>query len=163
MAKDTSRFQIWKRIIKSLNNNKLDYVLVGAAALVVHGLPRSTLDVDIYLPARTDTLVKIFGIAKALGLHSQEKDILKLSRFPKLFSNQWISFSYKGQDILDIFFSDEKEFIGLFKDSELKRDKNIIVRVSSLKELKKMKKASGRPQDLADIKLIEQTQKLRRI
>jgi len=34
----------------------LDYVLVGGAALVIHGLPRSTLDIDIYVPAKEDVL-----------------------------------------------------------------------------------------------------------
>lgn len=159
MAKNTSRPQIWNRIINKLNSTKFDYVLVGAAALVIHGMPRSTLDIDIYVPAKKDTLARIFQIAEGLGLKSEQKDILKICLSPKLFANQWVCFSYKGQDLLDVFFTDQKEYNKLYKNSELKRDKKIIVRIASLNDLKAMKKASGRPQDLADIKLIEQAER----
>lgn len=136
--------------------------MVGAAALVVHGMPRSTLDIDIYVPARSDILLRIFQIAEELGLESKEKAILKIVHSPKLFTNQWICFSYKSQDLLDVFFADEKEYNTLYKNSELKHDKNIMVRIASLNDLKAMKKVSGRPQDLADVKLIEKVIKYRK-
>lgn len=88
MAKNISNPQIWHKIIAKLNNTKLDYVLVGAAALVIHGLPRSTLDIDIYVPAKEDILNKLFQTAEDLGLKSKQKDILKISHLPKLFTNQ---------------------------------------------------------------------------
>ena len=159
MVRNTSRFQIWNRIINKFNIAKLDYVLVGAAALVIHGMPRSTLDIDIYIPARKDILVRLFQIADKLGLESEQRDILKIMLSPELFANQWICFSYKGQDVLDVFFANENDYNKLYKNSKLRRDKNIIVRVASLNDLRAMKKASGRPQDLADIKLIEEARK----
>mgnify|MGYP003394150343 CR=1 FL=1 len=159
MVRNTSRFYIWNRIINKFNIAKLDYVLVGAAALVVHGMPRSTLDIDIYVPARKDILARLFQIAEGLGLESEHRGILKIGLSPKLFANQWICFSYKGQDVLDVFFTDENEYNKLYKNSELRRDRNIIVRVECINDLKAMKKASGRPQDLADIKLIEEARR----
>ncbi|MFH1318352.1 MAG: hypothetical protein ABIH71_05005, partial [Candidatus Omnitrophota bacterium] len=104
MEKNISQIPIWNKIIKQLNTSKIDYILVGAAALVIHGLPRSTLDLDIYVPAKKEVLENLFKIAYSLGLKSDQKSILTLSNSPKLFTDQWICFSYKGQDILDIFF-----------------------------------------------------------
>jgi len=162
MEKNTSKNQIWHNIINKLNKTKLEYVLIGAAALVIHGLPRSTVDIDIYVPAKESVLNKLFLIAKALGLQCEQKDILKIGHSPKLFANQWICFSYEGQDILDVFFASENEFIKIFSHSEIKRDKHLSVRVASLDDIITMKKTSGRPIDLADIKFIKESKKYRK-
>ncbi len=155
MEKNISDYQIWHKIINELEKAKVKYVLVGGAALVVHGLPRSTMDIDIYIPAKEKTLYQIFQVADYLGLQSEEKDILSISRSPELFTNQWICFSYKNQDILDVFLAKENEFNRLYKNSEKKGDRTAKIRVASLNDIKRMKKASSRPIDLADINFIK--------
>lgn len=162
MGKNTSEIHIWHRIIDKLNKVNIKYVIVGAAALVIHGLPRSTLDIDIYVPAQEATLKKLFLIAKELNLKSEQEDILRISHSPRLFANQWICFSYKGQDVLDVFFADEKEFKKLYGNSEQKQDKTIIVRVASLDDIAVMKKRSGRPVDLADLDIIKEFRKYKK-
>lgn len=159
MAKNTSDLKIWNRIINELNGAKLKYVLVGGAALVIHGLPRSTLDIDIYVPAKEDVLTALFKIADSLGLKTEQKDIIKISHLPNLFTNQWICFSYENQDILDVFLAGEKEFNKLYIDSEQKKDRTTTIRVASLKNIEIMKKKSGRPIDIADLKFIKEAKK----
>ncbi len=161
MAKNISETLIWHKIIKELNKARLGYVLVGAAALVAHGLPRTTLDLDIYVPAKEDSLNKLFRIARALGLQSEQKAILKISHSPDLFTDQWICFSYKGQDVLDVFLARESEFRKIYKNSILKKDKklSISIRIASLHDITAMKKASGRPIDLSDLNLIKEIKK----
>jgi predicted DNA binding CopG/RHH family protein len=159
MAKDTSAPDIWRKIIDKLNKAGLSYVLVGGAALVIHGLPRSTLDIDIYVPAKEGVLNKLFEIADSLNLRSQQRTILAISGSPDLFTDQWICFSYLGQDILDVFLSGEKEFKKLYAGSEQKGDKAITVRVASLDDIKAMKRRTGRPVDLADLKYIRDAAK----
>ena len=154
--------KIWHKVINKLNKAKLDYLLVGGAALAVHGLPRSTLDMDIYIIAKTEALNKLFHLTASLGLKSGQKAILAIANSPELFVNQWICFSYEGQDILDVFLTEEGEFKRLLKDSERKRDKNISVTVASLKDIEAMKKRSGRPVDLADLELIKETKNTKR-
>ena len=156
MKKNISETNIWKKIIQGLNNERVKYIIVGAGALVLHGLPRSTLDIDIYVPSKESSLNKLFKIADALGLESEQKAILHIRHSPKLFSNQWICFSYKGQDILDIFFADENDFKKLYKNAVIKKDKKISIRVASLKDIVFMKKALGRTIDLSDLELIKE-------
>lgn len=162
MKKNTLAPKIWHKVIDKLNKAKLNYLLVGGAALAVHGLPRSTLDMDIYIIAKTEALNKLFHLAASLGLKSEQKAILAIANSPELFANQWICFSYKGQDILDVFLAEEGEFKRLLKDSERKRDKNISVTVVSLKDIEAMKKTSGRPVDLADLELIKEVKNIKR-
>lgn len=162
MEKNILAPKIWHKVINKLNKAKLDYLLVGGAALAVHGLPRSTLDMDIYIIAKTEALNKLFHLTASLGLKSGQKAILAIANSPELFVNQWICFSYEGQDILDVFLTEEGEFKRLLKDSERKRDKNISVTVASLKDIEAMKKRSGRPVDLADLELIKETKNTKR-
>jgi len=159
MAKNISGIKIWHEIIKGLNKAKVDYVLVGAAALVVHGLPRSTLDLDIYVPAKEASMDKLFKAADILGLQSKQRAILNIRHSPRLFANQWVCFSYKGQDILDVFFADTDDFNKLYKNSEIKKDKKISIRAASLKDISALKRASGRPIDLSDLQLIKESKK----
>jgi len=163
MERNTLKPEIWHKIIDSLNKNKLEYVLVGGAALAAHGIPRSTLDIDIYIVAEADTISMLFQIADGLKLKSEQKAILALARSGRLIANQWISFSYEGRDILDVFFIEEGEFKRLLKDSQRKRDKNIFVRAASLKDIEAMKKKSGWLIDLADLELIKETKNTKRI
>jgi hypothetical protein len=88
--------EIWNKIIGKLNKEKFPYVLVGWAALVVYGLPRTTLDIDIYVPARANTVHKLFQITNSLGLKSGQKAVLSITHSPDLFINQWICFSHRG-------------------------------------------------------------------
>lgn len=162
MGNDILRPEIWSKIIHKLNKEKFPYVLVGGAALAVYGLPRSTLDIDVYVPAKESILNKLFQITDSLELKSEQKAILAIAQSPKLFVNQWLCFSYKGQDILDVFLASEDEFRRLLKDSEQKKDKAISVRVASLRDIEAMKKASCRPIDRADLELIKEIKKITR-
>ena len=161
MENDILKPEIWHKIIDSLNKNKLDYVLVGGAALVVHGIPRSTLDIDIYIIAKAETVNKLFKITDALELKSEQKAILTIAHSNKLIANQWISFSYEGRDILDVFLAEERDFKKIYKKSKLERDKDISIRVASLKDIEMMKKASRRPVDIADIELIKKAKRIK--
>ena len=124
--------------------------------MAIYGIPRSTLDIDIYLAARKGILSKLFKFAADLGLQTRQKDILAIKDSPKLFSGQWICFSYQGYEILDVFLAPEREFRQLKKNINLKRDKDLSIRVAALEDIVKMKKTSGRATDRADIKLIEE-------
>lgn len=160
MKKNTLTHQIWQKIIKLFNKIGLDYILVGGAALAVHGLPRTTLDIDIYTTSTEDSIVKLFAVSTKLGLSCEQRAVLNIKHSPALFTNQWLCFSFQGQDILDVFLSERDVFSKLYKNSEQKKDKNIAVRVASLDDLIAIKKTSGRKIDLADIELIKEAQKI---
>lgn len=161
MEKNISQKIIWQRIIELINAADIAYVIVGAAALVIHGLPRTTLDLDIYVAANENTLKKLFKVADKLGLKSQQREILNISNSPKLFSGQWVCFSDQGRDVLDVFLAREEEFNNLYKKAEIKKDKDLSLRVASLNDIIKMKRASGRPADLADLELIKEVKKFK--
>ena len=122
----------------------------------------SPLDYKIIYSMRINSRRTISEIAEDLGLQTKQKSILNISHSPELFANQWICFSYEGQDILDVFFASEDDFNKLYKNSELKKDKSLSVRVACLDDITTMKKGSGRPIDLADLKSIKESKKYKK-
>lgn len=63
----------WREFIELLNSQKVDYVIVGTWARALHGVPRSTGDIDFFVrasPENANRLVKVlaqFGFA-SLGI-----------------------------------------------------------------------------------------------
>jgi len=51
-------FQTAVKALETFTQCEMPYVIVGGAALVLHGIPRSTLDVDIVIPAERETIQK---------------------------------------------------------------------------------------------------------
>lgn len=151
------------RALETLIRHEVPHVIVGAAALVLHGIPRSTLDVDIVIPADTETIIKLFKAAKKVGLKSQQTNILSLAEKPNLIIGQWITFEDQaGRQLLDVFLEEEKQFKKLYRDSIERHHQKFIFHIASLSNLEKMKRASGRPIDLADIALIREIKKIRK-
>ena len=73
------------KALETFSRYKVPYVIVGGAALVLHGIPRSTLDVDIVIPAEKETIVKVFRAANNIGLECQQSNVLSLTDKPNLY------------------------------------------------------------------------------
>ena len=48
-----------KRLLAALDAEGADYLLIGGYALLAHGYPRATVDIDLLVPARRDAAVPI--------------------------------------------------------------------------------------------------------
>lgn len=44
--------------LKLLDSKHIPFIIVGGAAIALHGIPRSTLDIDIIVPAHSDIVRK---------------------------------------------------------------------------------------------------------
>ena len=69
MTEETSRpatLQDLKNLIKSLNDNNVDYMLIGGYALYAHGLYRTTTDIDLLVPPKRETGKKLIEALLAL-------------------------------------------------------------------------------------------------
>lgn len=151
----------WSSVLKTLSAEGLDFVVVGGAALALHGLPRTTLDIDIFIPASKQNFQILFSsLLDNLKLESKQSVFRDNADQPELFVGQWFTFSVKnGNDLVDVFFTDNESFNQLNHQSETITISNQKIRIASLSELRKMKKECGRPIDLADVALIDEIMK----
>jgi hypothetical protein len=129
-----------------LEANNVEYLLVGGYAVGVHGYPRPTGDMDIWVsrdPANAErvfeTLVQ-FGFSSAelsVGLFKLEKSVVRMGVAP--FKLEVITY------IDGVMFG---ECYAKRLDTEIDGCK---VKVISYTDLLLNKKASGRPKDINDL------------
>ncbi len=148
----------WLELLDQLMMRRIDFVIVGGAAMALHGLPRATLDLDIYLPSTRSAITELFqALVEQTGLVTGQMSILGLLDKCDLLYGQWITFSIpNGPDLIDVFLENPDNY-GLLKSNanaiEL-REKQ--VRIASIEQLRVMKQDCGRPIDLADVALLDE-------
>lgn len=58
----------FKEFLESLNSAKVEYLVIGAYALAVHGIPRYTGDIDIFVRLSRENAERIEQAIDAFGL-----------------------------------------------------------------------------------------------
>ena len=142
--------QDFKEFIESLNANKVRYLIVGGYAVALHGHPRYTKDLDIWVENNRENALAIIQALAQFGMGS-----LGLMPEDFLVPEQVIQLGFPPNRI-DILVT----VSGItFKDCYGQRLKvsldGVEVNFIDLENLKKNKKASGRLQDLADLENLE--------
>ncbi len=151
------------RILKLLAVKKIPFVIVGGAAMALHGIPRSTIDIEIVVPAKQENIKKLFSIIHKSKFISRDEDITAMADKPHFLIGEWITLQDKsGMELVDIFFEEKKAYTELSRRAKKIQGKNLDFRVASLKYPEKMKKLSARAIDLADIILIKERLKSRK-
>jgi hypothetical protein len=140
----------FKEFIQSLNDNDVHYLVVGGYAVALHGYPRYTKDLDIWIdrtPANAQKLVTAldkFGFGQ-LGLSEQDflgaDQIIQLGYPPNRID---LVTDLPGVDFSECYGAKVQILIG-----------ETPVNFINLEDLKKNKKASGRHQDLADLENLQ--------
>jgi hypothetical protein len=138
-----------KRIIKSLNENKADYFLIGGYALLAHGFYRTTTDIDIIVPASKDSGEKIIKALLVLADRSASK--IELAWFEE---NETIRLA--DEIVVDIMFKAAQEtYDSLKKYMEIIDLDGIPVKTIDIKGLL-MTKKTPREKDLADLIILKE-------
>jgi predicted nucleotidyltransferase len=138
--------------IKSINNAKVKYVLVGGYSVIFHGFPRTTGDLDIFVEVSKENYQKLSKAFFEFGL-----SVFDMTEENFLFNKNMTVFSFGRAPVsIEIL----KEISGLsFEevysnaiDTEIEE---VPVKVIQLKDLIKNKKASGRAKDLNDLENLD--------
>jgi hypothetical protein len=141
----------FKELLELLNSHKVDYMIVGAYALALHGHPRFTGDLDIYVKPDPQNASQILATLKEFGFGSlelEERDFteshrviqlgmppVRIDLLTSLTGLTWddaISGQLKGElDGVPVFFLGKPEYV-------------------------RNKKALGRHKDIADAETLEE-------
>ena len=140
----------FKEFIELLNGHNVKYLVVGGYAVAFHGYPRYTKDLDVWIelsPENADNILKAlekFGFG-SLGL--KPEDFLKLE--------QIIQLGYPPNRIDILTTLKEVEFESSYKGRVEVDIQDLKINFINLGDLKRNKRATGRPQDLADAENLE--------
>ena len=141
----------YKDILLNLSGKKVKYLLVGAYAMAVHGYPRATMDIDLWVMPDPKNTVLILEALRDFGAPSDNVS-------PEDFLEKGVIFQIGvAPRRIDILTSvDGLEFADAFANSEIIDIEGIPVHVLSVPDLIKNKRSTGRTKDLADAEALEE-------
>lgn len=142
--------QDFKEFIQSLNDNGVRYLVVGGYAVALHGYPRYTKDIDIWVEMTAENGKKIAKALEQFGFGS-----LGINGTDFTIPDQMLQLGYPPGRIDMLTTLPGVEFSECYASRTIVEVDGILVNFIDLENLKKNKKATGRHQDLADLENLE--------
>ena len=140
----------FKEFIELLDSNDVKYLVVGGYALAIHGHPRYTKDIDIWVlmdPANAKRILKSLDDFGFSQLDIKESDFLTPGNV--------IQLGYPPNRIDIITQATGVDFEKCFPIKVQVEIDGILVNFIDIESLKINKKAVGRLQDLADLEKLQ--------
>jgi len=133
-------------LLRQFHAASVEYVVVGGYAVIAHGFPRTTGDIDIFVnptPANARRVVQALAAYGFTAGEFEEIDFITIPNFLS-FSRQdlWIDLLTAVQGV---------SFAECANNALVTELTGIPVRYCNLSALRKAKAATGRPQDLLDL------------
>ena len=139
------------RVARAIEEQNLEAVLIGNAAAAMHGAPVTTVDLDFLIRRSSTNKKKLSAVAKALGA-TLYQPFYPASRVVRMMNDE---------ETLQVDFMDEANGIASFHDVHKRALSmpvgNVAVRVATLTDIIKSKRAANRARDRAVLEILEKT------
>ena len=156
-------------LFAALDRHKVDYLLIGGLAVSLHGIERSTMDVDITVAMNPANLAALIDASKELKLVpvlpvplDALNDIELLKKWHT--ERNLEAFALRVPELagvtLDVLLFPPVEFGSMAHNAKVINAANTPVRVASIDDLIALKQAVGRPLDLSDIEHLKRLKSL---
>jgi hypothetical protein len=140
----------YKDMLRALSAEKVKYLLVGAYAMAAHGYPRSTLDIDFWIMQSPENAAAVLRALQRFGAPLRDLTTEDLQRDGTVFQ---IGVAPRRIDI--ITQASGLTFAEVYDRSQAIVIDGIEVRIPSIDDLIRNKRATGRTKDLADAEALE--------
>ena len=137
----------FRDFIKALNDNNVEYVLVGGMAVILHGYVRGTGDLDVWVNKTKDNYRKLVNAFAQFGMpvFDMTEDLFLGNEF-----DVWgIGVQPVRIEIMTVVKG--LNFEDTYKQSQFYNEDGLQIRFLHLNHLLQAKKAAGRFRDLDDI------------
>jgi len=159
---------IYEELFRELTQYKVRFAVTGGVALVLHGVVRFTADLDLIVDLSEDNLKLFLQVIKKLGYKTKQpirpEDLLS----PSIRKN-WAEEKHmvvctfyhpvKPLNIVDLFIIELIPFPSIEKEIVWFEAGGLRLPVVSKAHLKQLKRIANRPQDLADVAILEQLER----
>jgi hypothetical protein len=137
----------FKDLLKLFNSNNVRYLLIGGYAVIVHGHPRLTNDLDLVIGAEPENVARCLKALREFGFSEGELS-------PNIFaeSKSMVRIGVEPVRIEILNYLDGVDFGSAYERRELRPTEDIQLDVISLPDLITNKRTVGRDKDLLDVK-----------
>lgn len=149
-------------VVDALQKAKVPCAIAGGCAVALHGAVRGTVDVDIVLRLSrnhflaAETALKTLGLTPRLPVTAGEVFDFREEYIKNRNLVAWSFFNPRDpSQIVDIIITHDLAKLAITRIQSAGRTLPVL----ALPDLIAMKKASGRPQDLEDVRALEELEK----
>lgn len=148
-----------RELFRALGRHDVEYVTIGGVAVQAYGAERVTRDLDVAIAASNENIDRLAAALQDLDARILGPDGKRSRSVPTPAmlgsSDQWHLICAHGRlDVLTL-----PAHLGRFEDMRARAHEvalsDVTVAIAHRDDLLKMKRAAGRPQDLADVRLLE--------
>lgn len=139
----------FKELLESLNKNKVRYLLVGGYAVAMHGYPRATEDIDLFVSRDAGNAERVVQALDEFGLGGPE---LTTDIFTRENSLVIMGVAPLAVDILN--YLKDIDFDSAYENRKIVTCEGIEINVISFDDLIRNKMAVGRHKDLSDVEYL---------
>lgn len=154
-----------REIFKALADARVDYVVVGGMAVIMHGHLRATRDLDLVIGLAPDNCTKAVDALAGIGLRPRLPVALSDFANPEkredwadnrnmMVFQLWDPANLERS--VDVFVREPLDFGRMLADAVVKDLDGIPIRVASIRHLILLKQSAGRPLDLDDIEALRE-------
>lgn len=136
----------FKEFLRLLNENEVEYLVIGGHAVAFHGYPRTTSDLDVWIEPKAETAEKTAFVLGQFGFLPDQIDKKVLRT-----RDQVIRIGVAPNRIELSTGIDGVQFGQCYKNRIEAELDGVPVSFINLDHLKENKRASGRNKDLADL------------
>jgi hypothetical protein len=148
------------KLLATLSDAKIDYVLIGGLAVTLHGYQRLTMDVDVVLALNDENTGKFVDCARRANLTPVLPIPIDALRDAALI-DKWhrekgmLAFALRGPDmmatVIDVLVRPVVSFDELKRNAVTKHIGPLAIPVASIDDLIRLKTGTGRTKDMLDI------------
>ena len=143
-----------ERLLRSLNENKAVFVVIGATAFPAYGYARATLDIDLFVKPTRPNIRRVMKSLREFGYDLSdfsENDFLT----HKVLLRQYLLETDIHPFVKGVVFED------IWKNKITSKIGKTEVYFPSLEDMIRMKKAAGRAKDREDLKFLKKILKMK--
>lgn len=137
-------------MLQCLVAEDVKFLLVGAYALAAHGYPRATMDIDVWLMPSPENGAAVLRALRRFGAPLHGLTLDDLQKNDLIFQ---IGVAPRRIDLITGVSG--LKFEDAFSHSSAVKIEDMQIRIPSLDDLIRNKRASGRKKDLADVEALE--------
>lgn len=159
----------YEAVLKGLEEKGIRYLIAGGLAVNLHGVPRATVDLDLVLSLDTHNLEAFLDLMAELGFRPRVPVDPRQLLDPEA-RRRWLeekgmkAFTFfRGGDVfgeVDVLIDPPLAFEEMHARRKTIHLGGWSLAVTSLEDLKGMKRLAGREQDRADVDMLEVVERL---
>ena len=142
----------FRDFLNALNDQAVDYILVGGFSVIIHGYSRTTGDMDIWVKKNKANYHKLEKAFDQFGM-----PVFDMTEENFLHHPEWNVFSFGKSPVAIDIMTEVKglSFDETFSKAKIYDDGGLLVRTLHKNDLIEAKKASKRSKDLDDLENID--------